>query len=687
MHHFLVVLRGLIAVTILFLCGIALRLALQPQFHDELGDARIDVDFTSATSSCFELLWDTEHTISVTLDEVSTFDAGTGTICSPTLEHPVLAVSLSDGTVYSYSRFSLWNIIASRLSVALLSTCLLVLTWLLPINKAMSLACLTLGLVWIWMIVGMPPLPILSLTKLPAAHVTVEGQVLLLALCVPPLYWWIPSRYRVPLLLGLSFLLLCVGQVSLEYLSLLSILMALTWAIVSPTVEVTVPLSSIMLSVSVIILTALGLGMAVSSQLVRTRPPAEPLLLVSGLCLGIALLFSLLQPSLRQALRQRVFFIIFLSMAAALIPVLCLDAVATQVYDHLAWWIFVVSVTGLCLVVCGLLRYQASAGQRSFMSVVALVLILLALIVLKWPPTLLTVRAFGFSYIAFRLFHVLLEYRLGHPVSDHPVEEWSLYLLFFPAQAVGPIDRWPRFASETPTEQTFSWADTTRGWERILWGGIKKFVIADIMLVHLIPNATPLPTPIAVILPVYAWVQLYVFAFYLYFDFSGFVDIAIGTAQLIGFHLPENFDRPYTKGSLAQFWQSWHMTLSNWLRTYIFLPLSRSLLRTRLKRVPLLIVLFANVVTMSLIGLWHGFSWNFLVWGLWHAVGLFLHKMFADRTRLKQLRWKNTWRAQTFHVFSVLLTFHFVLLGWVFFAFPTLNESIRYLAVLVGIRI
>jgi alginate O-acetyltransferase complex protein AlgI len=182
-------------------------------------------------------------------------------------------------------------------------------------------------------------------------------------------------------------------------------------------------------------------------------------------------------------------------------------------------------------------------------------------------------------------------------------------------------------------------------------------------------------------------VQLYVFAFSLYCDFSGFVDIAIGTAQLLGIHLPENFDRPYTRGSLAQFWQSWHITLSNWLRTYIFLPLSRALLRTRLKRLPLLIVLIANLITMSLIGLWHGLTLNFLVWGLWHAVGLFIHKIFADRTRRLQLGWKNTWKARAFHVFSVALTFHFVLLGWVFFAMPSFEDSLRYLALMFGVRL
>jgi alginate O-acetyltransferase complex protein AlgI len=232
-------------------------------------------------------------------------------------------------------------------------------------------------------------------------------------------------------------------------------------------------------------------------------------------------------------------------------------------------------------------------------------------------------------------------------------------------------------------QRQFAWGDYVAGWERILTGAVKKFFIADILLRGLTPGFIPL----AVIDPLYAWFQLYVYAFYLYCDFSGFVDIAIGTARLVSFRLPENFDRPYTRGSLAQFWQSWHITLSGWLRAYVFLPLMRSLLRTKLKRNVLFITLVVNLVTMSLIGLWHGFTLNFLAWGIWHAVGLFIHKVFSDRTRRSQMSWKNTWRSAAFHVFSVALTFHFVVAGWVFFALPSFEESLRYLALLAGIRL
>ncbi len=116
------------------------------------------------------------------------------------------------------------------------------------------------------------------------------------------------------------------------------------------------------------------------------------------------------------------------------------------------------------------------------------------------------------------------------------------------------------------------------------------------------------------------WLLLYMYGLRLYFDFSGYIDIAIGVGILLGIRLPESFSRPYLRTNIAAFWRSWHITLANWVRFYLFAPLSRTLLRRRWP--PLLVVFIAQIVSMLIIGLWHGFTWSFAIWGLWHGLGL-----------------------------------------------------------------
>jgi alginate O-acetyltransferase complex protein AlgI len=323
-------------------------------------------------------------------------------------------------------------------------------------------------------------------------------------------------------------------------------------------------------------------------------------------------------------------------------------------------------------------RHGTPAQQRGLIFVL-IALILLAFVILK--SNLGFGGWLGFSYLAFRLLHVLLDTLKRQP-PDYTPAELLAYSLFYPAQIVGPIDILPHFVEEARQQSKQPDAHLAlAGGIRILMGGFKKYFVADVLCAPLLLSQMPAGETSTAL----AWLRLYIYAIYLYCDFSGFVDMMIGMGYLIGFRLPENFDRPYTKGSLAQFWQAWHSTLSGWLRNYVFLPFSRTLLRSRLRPYSLFIVLCAHLVTMSLIGLWHGFTLNFWLWGLWHGFGLFLHKAFADRTRLRQLKWRGTWRASAFHVLSVFLTVHFVILGWVFFALPTPQASLMYFARLLGV--
>ena len=164
------------------------------------------------------------------------------------------------------------------------------------------------------------------------------------------------------------------------------------------------------------------------------------------------------------------------------------------------------------------------------------------------------------------------------------------------------------------------------------------------------------------------WIILYAYAFQIYFDFSGYTDIAIGSARLAGVKLPENFAAPYSRPNLAQFWNSWHMTLTQWFRSYFFNPFNRWI--RGYKNIPAwAMILTGQAATMSLIGLWHGVTLNFILWGLWHGLGLFLQNRWSDFVRVRYPNLgQNTHLQSALQIGGVLLTFHFVALGWVFFA-------------------
>ncbi len=292
----------------------------------------------------------------------------------------------------------------------------------------------------------------------------------------------------------------------------------------------------------------------------------------------------------------------------------------------------------------------------------------------------------GFSYLAFRWIHAVRERQMGR-LPALSLREFLTYSLFFPAITAGPIDRAERFVKDLRAlhpaagapAALFAAPRLVEAGGRIGMGLFKKFVIADSLALLALDAANAEQAVSAGGL----WLLLYGYAFRLFFDFSGYTDIAIGLGLLAGVRLPENFDRPYLKPNLAAFWQSWHMTLSSWTRFYLFSPLSRALLA---RRTPAGAAVFiAQMATMLLIGLWHGVTGGFIVWGVWHGLGLFAHKLWSDRTRRWYLRLNaHPRRKAAWTLVGVLLTFHFVALGWVWFALP-LETAARVFPRLLGL--
>ncbi len=297
-------------------------------------------------------------------------------------------------------------------------------------------------------------------------------------------------------------------------------------------------------------------------------------------------------------------------------------------------------------------------------------------------------RWLGFSYIAFRLIHVLRDksrtpqFPLSGSVRDKQVgrlpeltlPEFATYVVFFPSLSAGPIDRAERVAQDLRKDFVLTQDETLYAGQRIVIGLFKKFVIADALALIALNDA--LATQVRTV--GWMWIILYSYTFQIYFDFSGYTDIAIGIARLVGIKLPENFSAPYTKPNLTQFWNSWHITLTQWFRSYFFNPFNRWI--RGYKTIPAwMMILIGQLATMLLIGLWHGVTLNFILWGAWHGLGLFLQNRWSDFIRLRFPALQQNARFQSALQFGgVLLTFHFVALGWVFFALsdPSLSWQV-----------
>ncbi|MBI3160295.1 MAG: MBOAT family protein [Chloroflexi bacterium] len=282
------------------------------------------------------------------------------------------------------------------------------------------------------------------------------------------------------------------------------------------------------------------------------------------------------------------------------------------------------------------------------------------------------IRWLGFSYLAFRLIHVLRD-RLSGRLPVLHLDEFLTYAVFFPALTAGPIDRIERFQKDLQADFRMDATRLQAAGERLAQGLFMKFVLGDgLALFALNPqNAAQVQTG------GWAWLLLYAYALRLFFDFAGYTHIAIGLGLLFGVRLSENFNRPYLQPNLTAFWNTWHMTLTSWLRAYIFSPFTRALRARRWPAGP--IILLSQLLTMLLVGLWHGITWNFIIWGLWHGLGLFVHNRWAG--------WAKDRPALPPRLAALgggLLTFHFVALGWVWFALPTPQLAGRVLRVLLG---
>jgi alginate O-acetyltransferase complex protein AlgI len=288
-------------------------------------------------------------------------------------------------------------------------------------------------------------------------------------------------------------------------------------------------------------------------------------------------------------------------------------------------------------------------------------------------------RWLGFSYIAFRILHVLRDRQMNRlPVTT--LQEYVIYVIFFPAFSAGPIDRIERFIEDLRNKSSELSVDLSSAGSRLLVGLFKKFALADsLALIAINPNnATRINDNF------WAWLMVYAYAFQLYWDFSGYTDIAVGIAQIMGFRLPENFNRPYLKSNLTKFWNNWHMTLTQWFQSYFYFPVTRHLRRKYRKMPAWTVILITQLGTMVVIGLWHGITINFVIWGVWHGLGLFVQNRYSYWVKPFS-RWLESRiiLQASVRFLGVMITFHFVVLGWLWFVLPDPQTTIQVIKQLV----
>ncbi len=267
----------------------------------------------------------------------------------------------------------------------------------------------------------------------------------------------------------------------------------------------------------------------------------------------------------------------------------------------------------------------------------------------------------GISFYTFQAMSYIIDvYRgksSGYTVgvrAQHSLADLALYISFFPQLIAGPIVNYKTIEKQLK-ERTHSYDDVALGMKRFIYGLGKKVLISNTVgqvvdRIYALPE-TELNTPIA-------WIGVICYTFQIYFDFSGYSDMAIGLGRMFGFKFLENFNYPYIAGSVQDFWRRWHISLSSWFREYLYIPLGGNRKGTAATYRNLLIVFFIT-------GLWHGASWSFVIWGLWH--GLF---MIIERLFLARLLQKNPIKPLN-HLYTIFV----VIIGWVFFRAQSLGDA------------
>jgi D-alanyl-lipoteichoic acid acyltransferase DltB (MBOAT superfamily) len=274
----------------------------------------------------------------------------------------------------------------------------------------------------------------------------------------------------------------------------------------------------------------------------------------------------------------------------------------------------------------------------------------------------------GLSFHTFQSLSYVVEVYRGHQKAEHNFVVYATYVMFFPQLVAGPIERPQNMLHQLWESHHFRYLDVTAGLKRMAWGFFKKLVVADRLAIY-VNDVYARPAAFNGLQLTLATVF---FAYQIYCDFSGYSDIAIGSAQVMGFRLMENFDRPYGSRSISEFWRRWHISLSTWFKDYVYIPLGGNRVSIRRYAVNLLI-------TFGVSGLWHGAKWTYVCWGLLNGLYLLAGSLTKGwRERLLSRAGLDT-RNPLRRALMTATTFLLICVAWILFRSQNLGDAVYIL--------
>ncbi len=270
----------------------------------------------------------------------------------------------------------------------------------------------------------------------------------------------------------------------------------------------------------------------------------------------------------------------------------------------------------------------------------------------------------GISFFTFQIMSYVIDVYRGIP-AQHNIAYVGLYISFFPQLIAGPIVRYTTIMEEI-SERRATKDDFAQGILRFLRGMSKKILLSNV-LAELVYVAFSAEKPSVCM----AWLGAIAYTLQIFFDFSGYSDMAIGMGRMFGFHIPENFNYPYLSGTVSEFWRRWHISLGSWFRDYVYFPLGGSRVASRWR------LAFNLAVVWLLTGIWHGANWTFILWGCLHGLVIIIEKLTGLPQRLE----KHTAARWVYHLFTLLV----VVVGWVIFNSSSLHSALNYCKAMFGL--
>lgn len=372
-------------------------------------------------------------------------------------------------------------------------------------------------------------------------------------------------------------------------------------------------------------------------------------------------------------------------------------------YVFYGWWdwrfLILIAFTSVCSYLSGILieKYEGKREIQKWISASNIIVNLLILCVFKYYnffvdsldslvvnilgthldwPTLKVILPVGISFYTFQALSYSIDVYRGKIKTSHDPISFFAFISFFPQLVAGPIERATNLLPQFQEKRHFDYAQAVDGCRQMLWGFLKKMVVADSCagVANTIWSAYYDQSSFVLL------IGALMFTFQIYCDFSGYSDIAIGTAKLFGIRLMRNFNVPYFSRNISEFWRRWHISLMKWFTDYIYIPLGGS-------RCAQWKVVRNTFIVFAVSGLWHGANWTFVTWGLYHALLMTIFMLLHCNTKYEHVVAWGKWLPSLKEFFQMLVTFCLVVFGWIIFRAESIEQAYAYLSKMLSLSI